>query len=112
MGAGRFYGEDGFPENQRFVCGWAARALSSEAEWFGASINGATGIRLCDLRCPESGGIIRVVSGDGEQEMITDFFPQTQDTTENDASSRSAGLGCRSWHGLSSPWSGIHEAIG
>ena len=68
--------------------------------------------RVRDLRCPESVGIIRVASGDGEQEMITDFFPQIQDSTENDAPSRSGGLGCRSWHGLSSLWSGILEAIG
>jgi hypothetical protein len=53
-----------------------------------------------------------VVSADGEQEMIAEFFPQIQDSTENDASSRSGGLGCRSWHGLSSPWLGILEAIG
>ena len=101
-----------FPENQTFVCGWAGRALSSEARWVGASINGAAGIRCCDLRCPESVGIIRVVSGDTEQEMITACFPQIQDATKNDASSRSGGLGCRSWHGLSSPWLGILEAIG
>ena len=111
MGVGRFYGEDDFPENQRFVCGWAARALSSEGRWVRASINAAAGIRLCDLRRPESVGIIRVASGDGEQKMITEFFPQIQDSTENDASRRSGGLGCRSWHGLSSPWSGILEAI-
>jgi predicted PolB exonuclease-like 3'-5' exonuclease len=30
-----------------------------------------------------------VASGDGEQEMITDFFPQIQDSTENHASIRS-----------------------
>ena len=41
----------------------------------GASINGDAGIRCCDLRCPESVGIIRVASGDREQEMITEFFP-------------------------------------
>jgi len=29
-------------------------------------------------------GIIWVVSGDGEQEMITEFFPQIQDSTENE----------------------------
>ena len=78
----------------------------------GASINGAGGIRCCDLRYPGSVGIIRVVSGDGEQEMIAEFFPQIQDSTENHASIRSGGCGCRSWHGLSSPWSGILEAIG
>ena len=50
MGAGRFYGEDDFPEHQPFVGGGAGRALSSEAEWFGASINGAAGIRCCHLR--------------------------------------------------------------
>ena len=66
MGAGRFYGQDDFPENQRFVCCWAGRALSSEARWVGASPNGAAGIRCCHLRCPESVGIIRVASGDGE----------------------------------------------
>ena len=48
-----------FPENQTFVCGWAGRALSSEARWVGASINGAAGIRCCDLRCPESAGNLR-----------------------------------------------------
>ena len=53
-----------------------------------------------------------MASGDGEQEMITDFFPQIQDSTENHASIRSGGLRCRSWHGLSSPWLGILEAIG
>jgi len=53
-----------------------------------------------------------VVSADTEQETIAEFFPQIQDSTENDASSRSGGLGCRSWHGLSSPWLGILEAIG
>ena len=68
--------------------------------------------RVRDLRCPESVGIIRVASGDGEQEMIAEFFPQIQDSTENDASSRSGGLGCQTWHGLSSPWLGILEAIG
>ena len=78
----------------------------------GASINGAAGIRCCYLRCPESVGIIRVASGDGEQETIAEFFPQIQDSTANDASSRLGGRGCRSWHGLSSPWSGILEAIG
>ena len=112
MGAGRFYGEDDFPEHQPFVGGGAGRALSSEAEWFGASINGAAGIRCCDLRYPESVGIIRVASGDGEQEMITEFFTQIQDSTENDAPSRSGGLGCRSWHGLSIPWLGILESMG
>ena len=59
--------------NQPFVRGWAGRALSSEARWVGASISGAAGIRWCDLRCPESVGIIRVASGDGEQETIADF---------------------------------------
>jgi len=86
-----------------------------EGEWHGGQCwERRTGfnIRLCDLRCPESVGIIRVVSADTEQEMITEFFPQIQDSTENDASSRLGGLGCRSWHGLSSPWSGILEAIG
>ena len=112
IGVGRFYGQEDFPERQPFVCGSAGRALSSEARWVGASINGAAGIRWCDLRYPESVGIIRVASGDGEQEMIADFFPQIQDCTENHASSRSGGLGCRSWHGLSSPWLGIHESIG
>ena len=34
-------GEEDFPEDQPFVCGWAGRALSSEAQWVGASINGA-----------------------------------------------------------------------
>ena len=34
----------------------------------GASINGAAGIRCCDLRRPESVGIIRVASCDREQE--------------------------------------------
>jgi hypothetical protein len=29
-------------------------------------------------------GIIRVVSADTEQEMIAEFFPQIQDSTEND----------------------------
>jgi hypothetical protein len=53
-----------------------------------------------------------VALADTEQEMITEFFPQIQDSTENDASSRSGGLGCRSRHGLSSPWLGILEAIG
>ena len=77
-----------FPENQTFVCGWAGRALSSEARWVGASINGAAGIRCCDLRCPESVGIIRVVSGDTEQEMITACFPQIQDATENARTTR------------------------
>ena len=52
-----------------------------------------------------------MASGDGEQEMITDFFPQIQDSTENHASIRWNPLGCRSWHGLSSPWLGILEAI-
>jgi hypothetical protein len=47
-----------------------------------------------------------VASGDREQEMITEFFPQIQDSTEIDASSRSGGLGCQTWHGLSSPWLG------
>ena len=75
MGGGRFYGQEDFPENQPFVCGWAGRALLSEGRWFGASISGAAGIRCCDLRCPEAVGIIRVVSGDGEQEMIREFFP-------------------------------------
>ncbi len=101
-----------FPENQPFVCGSAGRALSSEARWVGASINGAAGIRCCDLRCPEAVGIIRVASGDREQETITAVFPQIEDSTENHASSRSGGLGCRSWHGLSSPWLGILESIG
>ena len=87
-------------------------SVSSEGMWVGASINGAAGIRLCDLRCPESVVIIRMVSGDGEQEMITEFSPQIQDSTENYASSRSGGLGCRSWHGLSSPWLGILESMG
>ena len=50
MGGGRFYWSEDFPENQPFVCGWARRALSSEARWVAASINGATGIRCCDLR--------------------------------------------------------------
>jgi hypothetical protein len=53
-----------------------------------------------------------VALADTEQEMITEFFPQIQDSTENDASSRSGGLGCQTWHGLSSPWLGILEAIG
>jgi len=53
-----------------------------------------------------------VALADTEQEMITEFFPQIQDSTENDASIRSGGRGCRSWHGLSSPWLGILEAIG
>ncbi|MEN9633642.1 MAG: hypothetical protein RL077_2046 [Verrucomicrobiota bacterium] len=44
--------------------------------------------------------------------MTTEFFPQIQDSTENHASSRSGGLGCQTWHGLSSPWLGILEAIG
>ncbi len=70
------------------------------------------GCSVSHLRCPESVGIIRVASGDGEQEMTTEFFPQIQDSTEIDASSRSGGLRCRSWHGLSSPWLGILEAIG
>jgi len=78
----------------------------------GASIKRAAGIRCCDLRYPGSVGIIRVVSGDGEQEMIAEFFPQIQDSTENHASIRWNPLGCRSWHGLSSPWSGIHGSIG
>ena len=39
----------------------------------GASISGAAGIRCCDRRCPKSEGIIRVASGDGEQEMIAEF---------------------------------------
>ena len=78
----------------------------------GASINGDAGIRCCELRRPESVGIIRVALADTEQEMITEFFPQIQDPTANDASSRLGGRGCRSWHGLSSPWSGILEAIG
>ena len=73
MEVGRFYWQEGFPENQPFVCGWVGRSLSSEARWVGASINGAAGIRCCDLRCPESVGIIRVASSDGEQEMIADF---------------------------------------
>ena len=60
--------------NQPFVRGWAGRALSSEARWVGASINGAAGM-LGDVRCPKSVGIIRVASGDGEQEMIREFFP-------------------------------------
>ena len=80
--------------------------------WVGASVNGAAGIRWCDLRYPESVGIIRVASGDGEQEMITEFSPQIEDSTENHASIRWNPLGCRSWHGLSSPWLGILEAIG
>ena len=73
MEVGRFYWQEGFPENQPFVCGWVGRSLSSEARWVGASINGAAGIRCCDLRYPESVGIIRVASSDGEQEMIADF---------------------------------------
>ena len=60
--------------NQPFVRGWAGRALSSEARWVGASINGAAGM-LGDVRCPKSVGLIRVASGDGEQEMIREFFP-------------------------------------
>ncbi len=31
-----------------------------------------------------------MVSGDGEQEMITEFFPQIQDSTENER--RAAGI--------------------
>ena len=80
MEVGRFYWQEGFPENQPFVCGWVGRSLSSEARWVGASINGAAGIRCCDLRYPESVGIIRVASSDGEQEMIADFPPQIQDS--------------------------------
>jgi len=84
MGVGRFYGQEDLPENQPFVCGSAGCALSFEAQWVRASINRAAGIRCCDLRYPGSVGIIRVVSGDREQEMITEFFPQIQDSTEND----------------------------
>ena len=73
MGVGRYYWQEDFPENQPFVCGWVGRSLSSEARWVGASINGAAGIRCCDLRYPESVGIIRVASGEGEQEMIAEF---------------------------------------
>jgi hypothetical protein len=42
--------------------------------------HGAAGIRCCDLRCPESVGIIRVGLGDGEQEMIAEFFPEIKDS--------------------------------
>ena len=52
----------------------------TEVRWPRASATGAAGIRCCDLRYPESVGIIRVVSGDGEQEMSTVFFPQIQDS--------------------------------
>ena len=55
---------------------------------FGASINGAAGIRCCDLRCPESVGIIRLALADTEQEMITEFFPQIQDSTEHERTTR------------------------
>ena len=58
-----------FPENQPFVCGGARRALSSEARWVGTSVNGAAGIRLCDLRCPESAGNLRPLdAGTGGRE--------------------------------------------
>jgi hypothetical protein len=70
------------------------------------------GCSVSHLRCPEAVGIIRVALADTEQEMITEFFPQIQDSTEIDASSRSGGLGCQTWHGLSSPWLAILEAIG
>jgi len=44
--------------------------------------------------------------------MITEFFPQFEDSTEHDGSSRSGGLGFQTWHRLSSPWLGMLEAIG
>jgi hypothetical protein len=38
-------------------------------------LHSSGGCSVSHLRCPESVGIIRVMSGDGEQEMIAEFFP-------------------------------------
>ena len=50
------------------------------------SANRSARISFCHLRSPESVGTFRVGSGAGELEMIAEFFPQIQDSTDHEGS--------------------------